>query len=135
MRHQYHFRPSPNGFFAWDVHRLVQLAENLPVETIGIRNIAELDEDYWFYTGDTPTCRNLAEHFNLMIAADLTYPIILCADGRIMDGMHRVTKAFANDISEILCVRFDRTPQSDFKDVQPADVFALIPPNQSNQQE
>jgi len=101
MRKQYHFRPSPNGFFAWDVHRLVQLSLLLPTEAISLEQITELDEEYWFYAGDKPTCRKIAEHFKLMMNADLQYPIILCADGRVMDGMHRVTKALALGQTEV----------------------------------
>ena len=81
MRKQFHFRPSQNGFYAWDVHRLVSLASHLEMRVVPIESIAEIDEDYWFYTGDKPTCRKLAEHFNLMKAADLSYPIILCSEG------------------------------------------------------
>ena len=126
MRKQFHFRPSQNGFYAWDVHRLIDLSSGLNVCTVSIKSIAEIDEPYWFYTGDSPTCRRLAEHFILMNEADLTYPIILCAQGRVMDGMHRVTKAMVQGKSEIECVRFKTTPAADFVDIQPSEVFALI---------
>ncbi|MEO0882088.1 MAG: hypothetical protein AAFY34_05100 [Pseudomonadota bacterium] len=98
MRKQFHFRPSPDGFYAWDIHRLVELSSSLPRQLISIDQIAELDEAYWFYTGDEPTCRNLAAHFSLIQAADLGYPIILCAEGRVMDGMHRATKALGSPL-------------------------------------
>ena len=126
MRKQFHFRPSTNGFFAWDVDRLVARSASLPVQKVRLDAIAELDEAYWFYTGDKPTCRILSEHFKLMMAADLTYPIILCADGRVMDGMHRVTKAETLGHTEVLSVRFETTPEVDFVDVQPADVFRQV---------
>lgn len=122
MRKQYHFRPSPNGFYAWDVDRLVKLSSALPAKPIALEQISELDEPYWFSSGDKPTCRRIAEHFKLMLEADLQYPIILCADGGLMDGMHRATKALALGQSEILSVRFDETPTADFVDVQPGDL-------------
>lgn len=122
MRKQYHFRPSPDGLYAWDVDRLVKLSSALPVKSIALKQIAELDEPYWFSSGDEPTCRRIAEHFKLMLEADLQYPIILCADGRLMDGMHRATKALALGRTDILSVRFDRTPTADFVDVQPGDL-------------
>ncbi len=31
---QYHFRPGPQGLRAWDVHRLIALAESLPIEEV-----------------------------------------------------------------------------------------------------
>ena len=122
MRRQYHFRPSRHGYFAWDVVRLVELASGLHVTSIAVARIAELDECYWFGHGYEPTCRRIAEHFRLMEEADFQYPIILCADGRLMDGMHRVCKALAQGREEISCVRFEPTPQPDFTDVQPDDL-------------
>lgn len=49
-------------------------------------------------------------HFNAMKAADLDYPIILSADGDIMDGNHRVMKALANGEKTIKAVRFKSDP-------------------------
>ncbi|KDA02810.1 hypothetical protein [Hyphomonas oceanitis] len=122
MRKQYHFRPSRNGSYAWDVDRLVTLSASLAPKAIALDQIAELDETYWFSEGDTPSCRAIAEHFKLMMAADLQYPIILCAEGRLMDGMHRITKALAHGEQTILSVRFDQTPEPDFTDIQPHDL-------------
>ena len=122
MRKQYHFRPSPNGYYAWDVDRLIRLSSALVPQTMDLAQIAELDETYWFSGGNTPTCRRIAEHFKLMSAADLQYPVILCAQGRLMDGMHRVTKALTLGEKTILGVRFEETPEADFVDVQPDDL-------------
>lgn len=122
MRKQYHFRPSPNGLYAWDVDRLILLSKDLEVSTVRLDELQELDEPYWFSYGEVPTCRNIAEHFQLIREADLRYPIILCASARLMDGMHRVTKAFSAGMSEIRCVQFDETPPPDFVDVQPGDL-------------
>lgn len=49
--------------------------------------------------------------------ADLAFPIILSADGRVMDGMHRVLKALLNGSQSIEAVRFERDPEPDFVDV------------------
>ena len=123
MRRQFHFRPSAKGFDAWDVHRLVGLSSELPVERVALADIAEIDEPYWYYTGEVPTCRSLASHTRLINEADLSYPIILCAEGRVMDGMHRVTKALIEGRQDIACVRFQHTPSPDYRDVQPSDLF------------
>lgn len=122
MRKQYHFRPSQNGYFAWDVDRLIQLSSAFPVRKLPTERITELDELYWFAHEDTPTCRRIADHFQLMSEADLRYPIILCAEGRLMDGMHRVTKALVSGVNEVRCVQFEVTPEPDFVDVQPKDL-------------
>jgi hypothetical protein len=57
-----------------------------------------------------------------MNAADLRYPIILCADGKIMDGMHRTLKALLTNDQNILAKKFAITPASDFVDVYPDDL-------------
>lgn len=49
--------------------------------------------------------------------ADLAFPIILSADGRVIDGMHRVLKALLNGSQSIEAVRFERDPEPDFVDV------------------
>ncbi|WP_373006807.1 hypothetical protein [Hyphomonas sp.] len=122
MRKQYHFRPSPNGFYAWDVDRLVKLSSLLLPTSINFEQISELDEPYWFSSDETPSCRRIAEHFKLMLDADLQYPIIFCALGRLMDGMLRIAKALALGKKTILSVRFQETTEADFVDVQPDDL-------------
>ena len=82
MRQQYHFRVSPEGLLSWDVFRLIELSKHLPVIEVPLSDIAELDEEFWYESGGTrPTCRNIAEHANLINQADLSYPIILCNEG------------------------------------------------------
>ena len=88
MRKQYHCRPSERGRLIWDVDRLVELSARLPRQEVPLREIRELDEAYWFGGGDDrPTCRAVADHARLIIETDLQYPIILCADGRVMDEL------------------------------------------------
>lgn len=94
LRAQYHFRPAPEGLLAWDVRRLVRLSSGLPVRAVPLSQIAELDSEHWYGHGNIrPTVRSIVEHCQLMQAADLAYPIILDSAGRVMDGMHRVSKA------------------------------------------
>src|SRR5258708_1187078 len=95
MRKQYHFRPSKKGFKAWDVDRLVELTKKFQVIQVDLSKIREVDEPYWFGDVKTnnPTVRSIIGHMQLMEEADLKFPIILSADGGVMDGMHRVSKA------------------------------------------
>jgi hypothetical protein len=81
--------------------------------------IRELDEAYWFGgEQDRPTCRAVAEHARLIQGTDLSYPIILSADGRVMDGMHRVAKAYINGHERIEAVRFEVDPEPDYVGVE-----------------
>ncbi len=115
IRAQYHFRPSPDGLLAWDVRRLIELSSELAVEQVELAGIRELDENHWYaYGGQTPTCRSIVEHIMLIDEADLNFPIILDAEGRVMDGMHRVCKALQRNQSHIPAVRFSETPAPDY---------------------
>jgi hypothetical protein len=123
IRPQYHFRPTPDGTLIWNVRRLIELAENLPIVDVALDRIQELDEPYWFEpTGNAPTCRAIATHMKLVADADLQFPVILCAQGRIMDGMHRVVKALNEGRSTIAAKTFTATPAHDFKDIDPGDL-------------
>jgi hypothetical protein len=128
MRKQYHTRSWGNDRLTWDVHRLVRLSQLLPVETIPVSEIAEVDELWWYQGGsDIPTPRSIAEHMQLIDGADLRWPILLCAEGRLMDGMHRVVKALKERREDILAIRFHPTPEPDFVNV---DVDALPYPDE-----
>lgn len=118
MRKQYHLRPSVDGLLAWDVDRLVRLTSELPRKEVPLAEIRELDEPFWFLGDDAvPTCREVADHARLIGETDLRYPIILSADGRVMDGMHRVAKAYLEGHATILAVRFEVDPEPDFAGV------------------
>ena len=123
MRKQYHFRPSGNGYYAWDVDRLVALTKDSERLEVELNSIRELDETFWFSDkSDRPTCRAIVEHMRLIEKSDLNYPIILSADGRVMDGMHRVGKALLEGRKSIEAVQFSRDPEPDYEDVQPDDL-------------
>jgi hypothetical protein len=113
VRKQYYFRQTPEGLYAWDVDRLVALTAPLPRRTVALSEIRELDEP-WSQDDAGTTWLGLVEHVRLMHDADLAYPIILAADGRVMDGMHRVAKALTLGHTEITAVRFTIDPPPDY---------------------
>jgi hypothetical protein len=119
VRKQYHFRQGPNGIRAWDIHRLVALAKDLAVFQIPVSPIRELDEPYWFDDGSVPTCRDVADHARLINEADLSFPIILSSDGRVMDGMHRAAKAAMQNLGSLSAKQFAQDPEPDYVGVQP----------------
>ena len=123
MRKQYHFRPGERGLVAWDVDRLVSLSSGFPRIEVPLREIRELDEPFWFGDGSkAATCRAIVEHARLIDAADLSFPIILSADGRVMDGMHRVAKALLLGHETIAAVQFAHDLEPDYVDVRPEDL-------------
>ena len=110
IRPQYHGRHTSDGFLVWDVRKLLEKAADLPVVEVELSAIAEFDENWWYQAeNDVPSCRSIADHVKLMQATDLRYPILLCAEGRLMDGMHRVMKSYVEGRSTIPA----RTPHGD----------------------
>jgi hypothetical protein len=123
LRRQYHFRALGDHTLIWDVSRLVDLAQDIPISQVPLSEIRELDEPYWFAaTDDEPTCRSIADHMKQVTSADLSHPVILCADGRIMDGMHRVVKALNDGQETIAAKKFAKTPPHDFIDIAPEEL-------------
>jgi len=118
VRKQYHSRHSERGHLIWDVDRLVRRSKHFPRVKVLLSSLRELDESYWFNgVDDVPTCRAVADHARLIEATDLSYPIILSSSGRIMDGIHRVAKAYMLGHETIVAVQFDKDPEPDYIDV------------------
>jgi hypothetical protein len=123
VRKQYHLVPTARGFDAWDVDRLIELSRDLPVELIEVASLAEIDGDYWFVGSGVPvTVRVIVEHMRLIEEVDLSYPIILGHDGRVMDGMHRVARALLEGQDQIKAVRLAHQVDPDYRGCQPDDL-------------
>jgi hypothetical protein len=105
----------------WNIERLWELAKELPVTTVPVNSIQCLDEVHWFgglngfggQSGLEPTCRRVAEHARRIYAAQFDKPIILSATGHVMDGMHRVAKAWVLGLEVIQAVQFAQDPEPD----------------------
>ena len=122
MRKQYHFSKVENDTYIWDVDNLVAFTQHFKVKEIPLSDIKELEEAYW-YPDTYPTTQDILEHMQLIQQADLTYPIILCSQGRLMDGMHRVGKAKILGKDTISAVQFEIDPQADFINVDENDLI------------
>jgi hypothetical protein len=114
-----HSWPVTGGRAVWFTERLWQLAQDLPVHQVAIREITEFEQVCWFDATSLPTCRAVAEHAQRIQNADLTFPIILAADGHLMDGGHRLAKAWLAGLTHVEAVRFPIDPDPDF--IEPAN--------------
>ena len=122
MRKQYHFWPGERGLDAWDVDRLIEMTKDAPIEEVVLTDLPEIDSVYWFDSSDAPTVRKIVEHFRLMQEVDLSYPIIIGPDNRIMDGMHRVARALVEGRKTITAVRLLKVPDPDYRDCRPDEL-------------
>lgn len=100
--------------FVWEAERLWDLSKALPVKIVPLSTITNFDDVCWFHSNEKrPTCRAVASHAKRIYEADLSRPIILSANGIMMDGMHRVAKAWLLGMEEIQAVQFSADPPPD----------------------
>lgn len=121
MRKQYYFRPSSRGLLAWDVDHLIELSRTLPRKYVPLGDIQELNEAC-FGKGEPPTWSAMIDHIRLIEEADLSFPIILSARGRVMDGMHRIAKAVLQGRPSIEAVQFVEDPTPDHVGREPTEL-------------
>ena len=122
LRQQYHFRKSDKGLLAWDVLKLIKMTNGFEVIEVPLSEIRELKEVYWFGLGAPPIMEDIVEHAKLIFEADISYPIILCPEGRVMDGMHRVCKASIDGHKFISAVKLTELHKPDYVGKQPDEL-------------
>jgi hypothetical protein len=121
LRKQYYFRRSPRGLLAWDVDRLIDLSRGYARKRVRIEELGELDRP-WSGEGERQSWRELIAHIRLIEECDLSFPIILAANGEVMDGRHRIAKAALLGRDSIECVQFDEDPPPDHVGKRPDDL-------------
>ena len=118
MRKQYHSRVVDGQNHIWDVHKLIEISRDFPVQDITLKDIKGLDGDHWYdISSEPPTPRDIAVHAKLIIECDLDYPVILSQDGHVMDGMHRCCRALVEGLETIKAVQFNKDPKPDYINV------------------
>lgn len=97
----------------WDVEKLWEIAGQLPIKDVPLESISNLDEVSWFGAApdENPTCRRVADHAKRIYEANFDHPVILSSAGWVMDGMHRVCKAYLLGWSTIKAVQFSQDPE------------------------
>ncbi len=104
----------------WRVETLWRLADALPVRHLSLNEIY-WTEDSCAYLEEDDTYLDFAKHVKRVLDADLSFPVILSPDGVVMDGMHRLVKAFVSNVPTVKAVRFTRMPPPDCTERQQLD--------------
>lgn len=89
----------------FNVQALIHVARSLPVKHLPL---ADFNIDYSNPAGDR--LRSFVAHMKMVLAADMSFPIILSEDGYILDGRHRLAKALLEGHTTIATVRFEVDP-------------------------
>jgi hypothetical protein len=95
----------------WEVERLWALARELPVERVRVAGVLGYLRGVW--ATQPQTGRQLADYARRILSVDLEYPIIFAAEGYVMDGLHRIAKAYVLGYPDVKAVRFPQTPEPD----------------------
>lgn len=91
----------------WRAPDLWAASEGLPVREVPVAALMPLLEQ-WFW-GRLESLLEFAEHMERVRNADLDWPIILSQDGELMDGAHRLVKAYLQG-GFVKVVRFEQNP-------------------------
>lgn len=97
----------------WEVERLWELARDLPVKLVRLDQLDDLDRVGWHGQAQhygRLTIREVADHARRIQAATFDHPIILSAEGHLLDGFHRVAKAYLLGMTAIPAVQFATNP-------------------------
>lgn len=91
----------------WDVFRLWKSAAGLPITEVALADLLELrDPEAWLtYLPDT-THPKVAGEMGRIEEADPAYPILVHPEDWVMDGYHRIAKAFLAGSQTIQAVKF-----------------------------
>ena len=92
----------------YKVNDLIELSKELPVMQIPLDHLC-IKRSF-----DIDSIRDFVSHMNAVMDCDLKYPIILCEDGGILDGSHRICKAIHLGKKTIKAVRFDSNPSPSY---------------------
>ena len=94
----------------WTVTNLIARAKDLEPFDLPLAAIYSGSE-VWTPVG---SAYGIAHHVRRALDVNTEYPIILCQQGFIMDGWHRVLRALIDGKTTIKAVRFVETPPHDY---------------------
>lgn len=100
-----------DGENVWVVTNLIAKAKDLVPFDLPLSAIYS-GSQIWTPVG---SAYGVAHHVRRALDVDTSYPVILCQEGFIMDGWHRVLRALIDNVPTIKAVRFEQTPAPDYK--------------------
>jgi hypothetical protein len=103
-----------HNLYFWKVRTLWKLSESMPVEHVPLDSFDWTNQNFQCESLSTPPLwRDIGDHTKKIMAADLQYPIVISAEGNIMDGMHRILKCYVFGLPTVKAVRFTVNPPPD----------------------
>lgn len=110
-----YFNRSEKGLHIWMVSTLLQASHGSDIYELSTSQFSTLlDKDFWFQDQENPTILNIARHCRKIIGANLDSPIILTSSGDLLDGFHRLARAWLENKTYIKAVKLQSMPAPDF---------------------
>lgn len=99
----------------WYAETLWKAAENAAIQNVPLSELDILDEVVWFGGAQDiqPTIRRVADRARDIFQADLSYPIIQIRGGEVIDGAHRIARAYLEGRSHLQVVILEDYPEPD----------------------
>ena len=102
------------NYYYWKARTLWKLSETMPVEHVPLESFDWQNDNFECNSlNHPPLWRDIGEQTKQILAADLQYPIVISAEGNIMDGMHRILKCYVFGLPTVKAVRFKENPPPD----------------------
>lgn len=92
----------------WDIPRLWEESKQLQIESKNLSNYSLVLKGplTWCSPQVPMSFQGFLDHMTQTLNAELSYPILLDKDGNVIDGMHRLAKAFLSHQKTILVKQF-----------------------------
>jgi hypothetical protein len=101
--------------YFWRVEGLIEKSASLPVKEVNVADLLlTIGNGTWFGKDQRVTIQLILSHIDRALKADLTFPIILSADGKVMDGSHRIMSAYIKGVKSLNTVQFEIDPTPDY---------------------
>ena len=95
----------------WRVEELIDACCDLLVRKMLVSDLLSLIiNGSWFGPDEKVTIGKVLSHVRRILDVDLSFPIILSADGGIMDGSHRIVAASLKGMETVEVVQFSQDP-------------------------
>lgn len=101
--------------YYWLVEGLIEKSVGLSVFEADVGELlAKIGSGTWFGKDEKVTIQLVLNHIDRALKADLSCPIILASDGKVMDGSHRIMGAYIKGIKTLKAVTFEIDPEPDY---------------------
>jgi hypothetical protein len=83
------------SYYVGDLLKIMKDHDKYPIEEMSVSELVNKtrDEDPWTWEGKL-TFGDYIDHYDRALKADFKFPIILSPDDKILDGNHRLLKAY-----------------------------------------